>query len=133
SRRSLMIVFSKNYWGRWADQFHLGYQQLLQLYAQSPLQFAIKHPMTTIFGVAGRVLDWLVLPIGMMCGIWALRKHQEAIICLPFLYTLATLAPLYVTARNTTNAYGAIVPLCAFGLVCLLNEMQKRRVFEGIS
>ncbi|HYR89155.1 MAG TPA: hypothetical protein VE422_34080 [Terriglobia bacterium] len=118
-KRGFGIVFPKNYWGPWADEFHPHYRDLLQTFARSPFEFALNYPVTAFLGVAGRIMDWLVLPIGAIWGILALWKRPQAVVFLPFLYTLATLAPVYVTPRNTTNAYAAILPLCSFGLVRL--------------
>ena len=129
-KRGFGIVFPKNYWGPWADEYHPRYRDLLQTFARSPFEFALNYPVTALLGVAGRIMDWLVLPIGAIWGILALWKRPQAVVFLPFLYTLATLAPVYVTSRNTTNAYAAILPLCAFGLIRLEQRVKNEALFR---
>jgi len=133
ARRSVMIIFPKNYWGPWADQLHPRYKESLLLLARSPFEFVRDYPVTAILGVVGRIMDWLLLPTGMLLGILGLWKRPQVIALLPFLYTLVSLAPLYVTPRNTTNAYAAILPLCALGLVRLGQRIMFGKIVRARS
>src|SRR5439155_884994 len=68
AKRSLMILLPKNYWGPWVDQWHPRFMDSLVLLAQSPFEFVVKYPVTAILGLAGRIMDWIILPIAGACG-----------------------------------------------------------------
>jgi hypothetical protein len=124
-KRTGTILFPRNYWGPWPDQWNKEFAESLLLLGRSPGEFAKRYPVTTGFGVVGRIMDWLVLPAGLLVGLVMLWRRPPVIAALPLLYTVVTLGPIYVTSRNTANAYAATMPLCALGLWQILNFLGK--------
>src|SRR5262249_47942369 len=107
ARRSVMIIFPKNYWGPCADQCKPQFTESLLLLARSPGEFALRYPFTAIVGAAGRLMDWLILPAGAFWGVLGLWKRHQLPAALPLVYTVVTPGPLYVTPRNAANAWAA--------------------------
>lgn len=78
-------------------------------------------------GTAGK---WLFIVIDaclgtlFLYGMWLHRSKFStlAILLIPFLYTLATLSPFYVTGRNIANAYCSEIVLASVGFVFLVQQ-----------
>ncbi|MFZ1080501.1 MAG: glycosyltransferase family 39 protein [Candidatus Kryptoniota bacterium] len=58
-------------------------------------------------------------------GVWIQKKKVESlvIVVLPFLYTLVTLAPFYVTGRNIANSYCSEIIVASVGLVFVAEKI----------
>ncbi len=67
------------------------------------------------------------LGIGVLfvIGIWVTRKKVSTLVAviLPFLYTLVTLAPFYVTGRNIANSYCSEIVLASLGLLFIIERI----------
>ncbi len=76
------------------------------------------------FGEIALMLVDLAIGILFVVGIWITRKKIAAfvVVILPFLYTLATLAPFYVTGRNIANSYCSEVIFASLGLIFVIEK-----------
>jgi hypothetical protein len=78
-------------------------------------------------GAAGK---WLLIVIDgclgalFLYGVWLKRSEFStlAILIIPFVYTIATLSPFYVTGRNIANAYCSEIIFASAGLVFIVQH-----------
>ena len=100
------------------------------LFFQEPPQEA----KTGLLNQLGRMGKWGLVGVDaglgllFLCGIYVHRKRPASllIVLLPFLYTLVTLAPFYVTGRNIANAYCSEMILASAGFALLAGKVLGR-------
>jgi 4-amino-4-deoxy-L-arabinose transferase-like glycosyltransferase len=110
AKRSTLFVFPKT--GR-AIFFQETLQQHVTGFLNRSIGTAFVLSIDVLFGVL------------FLVGVWMARHRWRSLLLLliPFLYTVGTLAPFYVTGRNIANVYFTVLVLVAFAATELLERV----------
>jgi hypothetical protein len=123
TRRAVRAVWSQKYWGLWADVWNPVYYGLLELAHRDPVRFIMQNPLMASANAFGRLMDWAILPFSLILAFVFKARAQLLIATTPLVYTIATLAPFHMLPGNATNAYAAILPVCAVGMLATCGKL----------
>lgn len=99
-----------------------------ELFFQPQLPQHVTGTMNLSFGKALlMVVDGLFTGL-FLAGIWMTRKRwrELAVVCYPYVYTLATLAPFYLVGRNIMNVYFVVLILTSATLMHIWEHFKPR-------
>ena len=114
-KRGLMIVFPKA--GR-------------KLFFQEPLPQHVSGTLNRSVNEALLIAADIFLGGLFLWGLWQIRGNVKklAVLVHPYFFTLATLAPFYVTGRNIANVYFVVLIIASYAFVTLIDKRMQRRI-----